>query len=141
MNNLRKFIKLSWFEQRLLVQTFLLVAAIRLGLWTLRLKRVRWLFEHSVARGRVASASRASVEQLVWAVSVASSFVPHASCLTQALAMRTLMIRSGHPGELCIGVARPVGGAFSAHAWVQSEGTIVIGGPAEYVAQYTPLPL
>jgi hypothetical protein len=49
-------------------------------------------------------------------------------CLVRALAARWMLAALGHPSELRIGVAKAPGGKFSAHAWLESEGEIVIGG-------------
>ena len=79
-----------------------------------------------------------SIAQLVWAVRSASVYVPHATCLTQALAAQVLLERCGYPTRLVIGVAPDHNGeaAFQAHAWLESEGVVVIGDSA---VQYVPL--
>jgi hypothetical protein len=66
------------------------------------------------------------VEKMVWAVGVASRFVPRASCLTQALAGAWLLRRKGQHAELVIGVKNS-NRDFQAHAWVVSNGRVVIG--------------
>jgi hypothetical protein len=48
-----------------------------------------------------------------------------------------LLARHGHPALVRIGVVRGEGGGVQAHAWVESEGAVVIGG-AE-LDRYTPL--
>ena len=64
--------------------------------------------------------------------------IPGASCLTQALAAHLLLRKHGHPSRLCLGVARTEGKKFRAHAWLESQGRIVIG--ADGVAALTRLP-
>jgi hypothetical protein len=39
-----------------------------------------------------------------------------------------LLARRGYPALLHIGVAKGKEGQFQAHAWVESEGKVVIGG-------------
>ena len=63
--------------------------------------------------------------------------MPRATCLTQALALRSLLAADGRPSALRLGVARERRG-FEAHAWLESEGRILIGGGD--VQRYTPLP-
>ena len=61
-------------------------------------------------------------------MAAASRYVPRATCLTQALTMQVLLERAGYDARLRIGVARGDEGQFQAHAWVESQDGIVIGG-------------
>ena len=61
-------------------------------------------------------------------MAAASRRVPKATCLTQAIALRTLLARDGKESELRIGVAKAEDGRLEAHAWLESDGRIVIGG-------------
>jgi len=63
--------------------------------------------------------------------------VPAASCLTQALAAHLLLCRRGLTPQLHIGVAKDQRDRLIAHAWVESEGRIVVGGTD--LQRYTPL--
>lgn len=57
-------------------------------------------------------------------------------CLTQALVVKYFYCRRGIPSVLRLGVAKD-SETFLAHAWVESEGDIVVGGrssPRRYVA-------
>jgi Transglutaminase-like superfamily len=84
-----------------------------------------------------AISSHAALQDVVWAVSRVSRAIPGATCLTQALAAQLLLSRRGLPSRLRIGVARGSGPALRAHAWLESDGVIVIGGSG--VEAYTPL--
>jgi len=77
-----------------------------------------------------------SVERLAWAVGVASRFVPKATCLAKALAVYVLLQQAGHEVFLHIGVNGKEGG-LEAHAWVESQGRVLIGG--SNIGNYTPL--
>ena len=81
----------------------------------------------------------ANIEKIVWAVTVASRYVPAATCLTQALAGQILLAQHGEPALLQIGVAKNEAGNLEAHAWVESRGRIVIGDSRE-LFRYTRLP-
>ena len=85
-----------------------------------------------------AEVSRLSVERIGWAVALVSRWVPKATCLTQAFAAQILLTRQGYPASLRIGVAKGEGGQFEAHAWVETQGRVVLGGPQ--LARFTPLP-
>lgn len=137
MTNLRKLIALPPAERRLLLGATLLLAVVRVGLWTLPLRAVYGLLGAMVRPGprRAGPPPRIS-----WAVTVGSVYVPRATCLTQALVAQALLRRHGLPAELRIGVGRGETGAFEAHAWVESDGKLVVGGPRAHVARFTPLP-
>src|SRR5436309_14497231 len=140
-----KFLNLSAVDRRLLVTAVLLLGAIRLGLWLLPFQTMMRLLPKMTRHATHASVLGASVaidaidatdarrgmhpDRVVWAVVVASRYVPMSTCLTQALTTQVLLARRGFPAHLHIGVAKEGAEArFEAHAWVESEGKVVIGG-------------
>jgi hypothetical protein len=85
------------------------------------------------------SAEQVPVVRVAWAVTVASRYVPAATCLTQALVTKLWLGRTGHHAIVRIGVARSEAGELLAHAWVESRGKVVIGGSVSSLRRYTPL--
>ena len=69
---------------------------------------------------------------------LASRYVPRATCLVQALATQILLGRHGHAGQVHIGVALDEKLGFRAHAWVESQGEVLIGG-SEELDGYAPM--
>ena len=139
MARLYKFLRLSPTHQYLLGKSAFLLLAIRLGLWMLPFQSWQRLLACIVqGRSRFQQGPQASIDGIVWAVTVASRYVPAATCLTQALAVQVLLARRGHLARLCIGVARTETGRLRAHAWVECAGRVVIGG-AEAPVRFTPL--
>ncbi len=135
MTNPCKFFFLRPQEQRLLLRAVLLLWVCRLGLWLLPFKTLRSL----VAKFTFPSKRNpAKIDTIIWAVAVASRYVPAATCLTQALAGQVLLNQHDAPALLRIGVAKNERGTFQAHAWVESEGRIVIGNSPE-LFRYTRL--
>jgi hypothetical protein len=61
----------------------------------------------------------------------------HANCLEQGLALVMLLRAASVPSRLVIGVSRP-GPRFSAHAWVECRGRVVLG--AAQATGFVPLP-
>lgn len=57
-------------------------------------------------------------------------------CLIQAMAAQNWLKSAGHASEIQIGVERPEGGDFGAHAWLVCGDVIVTGGKID---QYHPL--
>lgn len=77
---------------------------------------------------------------MIWAVeAVGNRLFPSSPCLTQALVIQRLLRRHGRHSELRIGVRKDERGKFGAHAWVESEGRVVIGGEA-LSEGFVPLP-
>jgi hypothetical protein len=54
--------------------------------------------------------------------------MPGAKCLAQAVAAEWLLRREGHAAALSVGVCLDDDRRLTAHAWVESDGVMVIGG-------------
>jgi hypothetical protein len=79
-----------------------------------------------------------SPDRIVWAVIVASQYIPRATCLAQALAAQILLARECYQSNLRIGVAKGDKDQLEAHAWLESDGKVLIGGSG--INRYTVLP-
>jgi hypothetical protein len=62
------------------------------------------------------------------AVERAARVMPRAGCLARAVAVEWLLRRDGHPADLSLGVGLNDGRRITGHAWVESNGVLVIGG-------------
>jgi hypothetical protein len=139
MEDLRKFLFLRPSERRLLLKSVLLLWAVRLGLWLIPLPTLRRLLAKLRPAKPIFPKENSNIEKIIWAVAVASRYVPAATCLTQALAGQILLSQHGEPALLHIGVAKNEAGKLEGHAWVESRGRIVIGDSRE-LFRYTRLP-
>ncbi|HYD16564.1 MAG TPA: lasso peptide biosynthesis B2 protein [Candidatus Nanoarchaeia archaeon] len=134
MRALHRFVALPRARKRLLLRSLLEVLRASVQVHVLRYSRPRHLGLEDV-RHRYTYL----VDDVVWAVSRMAAFVPGATCLVQALAAQRLLLGSGHPARLCIGVHKSQGTPLLAHAWLELEGRIILG---EYAGgQLVPLPL
>lgn len=125
MKLLRKFRSLDPGERRLLFQTALVVAFSRVGLFVLPFGRLK-----DYLAGRASShpiRQAIPIADLVWAVRTAAVYIPRATCLTQVLAAKYQLERSGRRSRIHIGVARE-NDQFLAHAWLECEGKTILGG-------------
>lgn len=61
------------------------------------------------------------------AVASAARFVPGALCVSQALATQVLLARRGEPSVLHFGFLRSGEGDVQGHAWLEVDGSVVIG--------------
>jgi hypothetical protein len=127
MRRISKFLNLSSAEQRFLIRAWILLGVIRLGLELFPFSTLRKLLDR--LRPKLGSFKKEfSEEQLVWSVTVVSRYIPKATCLAQALAAQLLLQQAGHQACLHIGVEEAGKGGIKAHAWVESQGRILIGG-------------
>ncbi len=121
-----------------LVTAAMLLAAVRVALLVVPYATVQRAAARA-SRPRAARPDRLPAALVAWRVARAARIVPGASCLVQALAARVLLARAGYASRLRIGVARRAQGALEAHAWVECDGVVVIGG-VDDVARFVPLP-
>jgi hypothetical protein len=137
---LRKFLDLQQEKQQIILKAFGLLILVRLGLWLLPYKILQRCLETlfpSPVTYDAQEAAPAALETIPWAVRAASAYVPSATCLTQALTLRTLLAQEGIPSKMEIGVTRDDEAGFAAHAWLEAGGRVVIGG--ERLDRYTRL--
>lgn len=127
MRRIRKFLNLSPGERRLLIRAWILLGIIRLGLELFPFSTLRKLLDR--LRPKLGSFKEEfSEEKLVWPVTVVSRYIPKATCLAQALTAQLLLQQAGHQACLHIGIEEAEKGGIKAHAWVESQGKIIIGG-------------
>lgn len=113
--------------------------ALRLALWILPFRTFRRLLARiAVPSNADASSSGPSPDQIAWAVRVASRYVPAANCLPQALATYTLIKQGGYTASVRIGVTKGKNDQLEAHAWIESEGRVIIGG-TDSLSRFKPL--
>lgn len=140
LTRVAQFAELRASERRLVMLSLVVVAPVRAALCVLPssfiLRLVRRLGD---ARAREPRLRRPAAERIAWAIAAASCIVPRATCLTQAVAGMLLLRHYGYESRLCLGVTKSRDGTFAAHAWVELERHILIGGPQS--AAFTPLPL
>ncbi len=98
MKRLRKFLRLTKRDRRLLVSAVFLVGAIRLGLWLLPFQTLRRLLSKiTKATHEWQEVNQATVGRVAWAVVVASRYTLGARCLAQALATNEDKSKSQQP--------------------------------------------
>ena len=125
MKRLRKFRSLKPDERRLLLRTFFLVGFVRAALYMLSFVRLKDYLARRAAHHPIRQ--NIQIAQLVWAVRTTAAYIPGASCLTQALAAKYQLQRSGLCARIHIGVAKE-NGQFLAHGSLECEGETVLGG-------------
>ena len=139
MTPLRRFLRLDRRDRSLWLRAWVTLWSTRLALWGLSFGRVRAFVRRAARRRPGVTSGPQETQRIAWAVSSAARYVPMASCLTQAMSMRVLLGHRGLAGELRIGVERSPGSRLRAHAWVEVDGDVVIGGH-EHLETFSVLP-
>lgn len=128
MKKILKFLCLPYQKKKLLSQSMIAVIVIRLSLWLFPFKTLNhWLSAFAPVGSDDRKVEWNAVDSVATAVQWCSRYIPYASCLTQALAARTLLGLRGQNSQLKIGVDRDEDGKFMAHAWIEIDGKIIIG--------------
>ena len=139
MTQVRSFWSLPLKSKVFLAKTIGLLGLIRLGLWILPFQTLRRLLDSLSQTSLRQTPNSNAIKRIVDGVQVGSRYVPKATCLTQALAAQVMLSRRGYPATLRLGVIKDEQGHLEAHAWVESEGQIIIGG-VDSPVNFVPLP-
>ena len=138
MKRVHKFFRLSAGDRMLLAIAFILLGAIRLGLWLLPFRTLLKLLYKITQQNP--PKSQVDLAKIVWAVNMATLYMPGgAKCLARALTSQVLMNSQGYSAQLRIGVAKAEGGKLEAHAWIEYQGRVAIGYLKD-LYRFIPLP-
>jgi hypothetical protein len=140
MQRLRTLLGLNPRTRQLLLNAVVVLGLVRLGLWVLPFGRLQQLLARLSQKRRASQVGHhTDIGNCIWAVNVASRYMPAgATCLARALTTRVLLSRHGYASQLHIGVAKGEQGQLEAHAWVESQGKVVIGSLSD-LSRFTPL--
>lgn len=128
MKRLFKFFLLPFKKKVLLGESLFLIWIIRLSLWLLPFRQLnKWLTYLGSPDTTNNKIDWLVVKNVTNSVRSCSRYVPYASCLTQALATRTLLRLRGQSSGLKIGVDKDENNKLMAHAWIEIDGKIIIG--------------
>lgn len=142
MGRLGNFLRLPPSERWLLVRVTFLLGTTHFALRLLPFRKIyRWMERAGRSEGRHINHQKLSAELICSVVNRSGRYFLGAdSCFPQALVGEMLLERYGYPSTLRIGVIKSQSGELKAHAWVEKDGNVVIGGPISHVERYTPLP-
>jgi hypothetical protein len=140
---MRRFDKLRllpWQKRRVLLYAWLLLNTIRLSLWLFSFGTVRQQLSAAMSLWVCRETVKpVSVGFIVWAVTVAGRYSPlGAKCLARALTTQLLLNRYGYQHNLHIGVAKSDSQMLEAHAWIEYQGQVVVGGLSN-LSRFKPL--
>jgi hypothetical protein len=135
-------------EWRRLFEALLVLIAVRTALWLAPFGRIQqWVGRHArrpSGRKRFWRHERdravAESKQIIAAIERSACYVPRATCLTRALAAQFLLTRHGIRATLRLGVNLQQNSQLKAHAWLEANGQILLGGDVEGMDSFKPLP-
>ena len=142
ISNLKKIRELSGADRWLLVQAFLALPVVALGLRCWGFRRLQAGLNQGAAMAPHSSALKSDLDQaratarLVQAAACYGLF--QLNCLPQSLVLWWLLRRQGLAGELRIGV-KPEASGLEAHAWVEFQGQPLNDG-ADVARRFAPFP-
>lgn len=139
MKRLSRFLKLPLAEKILLLEALLLVtfAAFVLRFVPFRVFR-KFLSQRLASEIKNEPADWLEIKRIVRSVNFFSRFVPFTTCLTNSLAAMLLIRSKGQHSVLRIGVVKDGEKDLKAHAWLETNGRIIIGKLSSH-QQYTVL--
>lgn len=123
MNQIKLFLNLSVDKKSLLIKSVVLTTLIRICLYLIPFSRIYTTF-NKLSRIKIYTNSR-KVDDIIWAVMVASHYIPKSTCLVQAITAQILMTHYNHDSTLMIGVNKS--NDFEAHAWVEINKNVILG--------------
>ncbi|WP_085339614.1 lasso peptide biosynthesis B2 protein [Aquidulcibacter paucihalophilus] len=126
--------RLTLATAAMLVRAIWLVAIVRLGLTFFGYNRVIKFLKVRPVRQSILSIGR-----ILKCVRWASNVIPKASCLTQSIAGKHLLMCRGHSAEIRVGVAKDANKGLIAHAWLVKDGEVIFGATKKELEKYIPL--
>jgi len=127
----RKLWRHPWQNWGLLLYAGTLTAGVRAGLSISSLSLVTRTLRHVATNlPRESAATPQYRMRAAWvAHAVGKRLLPNRPCLTQALVLQYLLLRRGEDSaQLHIGVTKGEDEHLQAHAWVERDGRVLIGG-------------
>lgn len=138
MTKLRKAFALSPSDWILVAQAAAWFAVVEIGLRVLKLRTLPTIFQNHKPANRVeGDRPGVSPARVRYCVELASRFHPlHPTCLKKALVLYAMLTRRGVNARVIVGAAKS-DSKLDAHAWIEHQGQVILGGPA--TDQYAPL--
>lgn len=140
--------KKKWYEppklnrggKKLFLQAYISISLIRLGLYILPFHRLQYLiFKAERLKFVSMMIPDATVRAIALSVERSARYsMGNPMCLAKALTTVVLMSIYGFPYQINIGVAKDESNNLEAHAWVESDGKIVVGYLPD-LSRYVPM--
>ena len=138
MVTLTRYFQLSISKQLLLIESVQIMILIRIGLRLLPYKTMNRLlkrFDREIGLNQKTNNNRQ--DDIIWAISkTGEKLYGENTCLPLALAGQLHLNLHGFPARTQLGVTKTDEGMIIAHAWVECNGEVLIGGPEHEIKKY-----
>lgn len=131
---LARLARLPTSDKREIFATFLTIVFVRLSLSCIGYNKLRKMIPPANRR-----APADLSQDLGRRVILLARFIPGASCLTQAVTAQLMLARLGYQSDMRVGVRQDENGHIHAHAWLLTEGKVILGGHPAELQTYAPL--
>jgi Transglutaminase-like superfamily len=129
-HRLRRWNSLRWDRRLLLFEAVVALAIARVAILVLPFRHLARLGERSPSAA-ARKLDAINIARIGGAMDMAARAVPwRAVCLPRAVAARLMLTRRGCDSVLHFGVGKSEDGTLNAHAWLEADGTVVVGGAA-----------
>jgi Transglutaminase-like superfamily len=123
----------------LAAEAFVLLGCTQLLLRVCHFQRLRRMLSKVMKVDHRVSPRSVPADTLAWALRAARRHLPFpATCFGEAVAGEALFRKHGYVPVMCVGAMRREG-VFQAHAWLELDDAVVVGGPESVVKDYKPL--
>lgn len=126
---------LLWRDKWLLSMSLIILWCVRIALWVLGYNRMT---RHFAIEPSLPPAPPALAFRVAASIRRASRLTPRPTCLVQAIAAQRLLAFRGHASQIHVGVRKDAH-VFGAHAWIVSDGIVILGGDRQTLSAYRTL--
>lgn len=140
MGQLLKFLRLPVAEKRFLFQALYFLAVYRASLKLFSLQNLLTKVSRKSQADLTPLPVNIPPKRMARLITVASSFIPFSTCLSQALAGQILFAMHGQKTTLHVGVCNKPDTGFEAHAWLCQDGEVILGHLPD-IYHYLELPI
>lgn len=141
MGPIRRFFRLPKAKKRLIIEATGLILFTRFGLYLTSIEKLQSFYQRfSKGNNYVNHIYRPDKSDIVWAIdTIGQKLFKDDTCLVIAIAGQAQLIHYGIPSKLQLGCLKGEDMSIFAHAWVESDGDVIIGGTESEISKYTPL--
>ena len=139
MGALRNYFRLPFTKKRLIIEAAGLIIFTRFGLYLTSLQKLQVFFQRFTNVDNIQYlGNNPAKSEIIWAVNTTGQkLFKDDTCLVMAIAGQAILNHHGIPAKLQLGCLLGEDKSIFAHAWVESEGKIIIGGTEREISKYT----
>ena len=141
MESVRNFFRLPLYKRRLIIEAAVLISFTNFGLHLTSFQKLQSFYQQLFRLNKVRyQKTHPNKSDIAWAIeTTGQKLFKDDTCLVIALAGQSLLNLYGIPAKLQLGCLLGDEKTIFAHAWVENEGEVIIGGTERDISKYTPL--